>query len=140
MPLIGFLHGASPDAYLSQMRAFREVLNESGFVEGKNLAIEYRWAEEHIDRGQPVAMAQLDPMYGPAVRSKKISTSWGVSGLASMYPASEWSIVLRAIMDISAPAISLADRPQRAIWVTSIRKRREDRSSISSHPLADLRG
>jgi hypothetical protein len=57
-----------------------------------------------------------------------------------MYPASEWSIVLRAIMDISAPAISLADRPQRAIWVTSIRKRREDRTSISSHLLADLRG
>ncbi len=43
------------------MRAFREVLNESGFVEGKNLAIEYRWAEEDIDRGQPVATAQFDP-------------------------------------------------------------------------------
>jgi len=46
--------------------------------------------------------------------------------------------LLRTIMDISARAISLADRPQRAIWVTSVRKRREDRSSISSHPLADL--
>ena len=34
-----------------------------------------------------------------------------VSGLASMYPASDWSVVLRANMDISAPAISLADRP-----------------------------
>jgi hypothetical protein len=38
---------------------------------------------------------------------------------------------LRAIMDISARAISLADRPQLAIWVTSVRMRREDRSSIS---------
>src|SRR5260370_41772487 len=46
--------------------------------------------------------------------------------------------LLRTIMDISARAISLADRPQRAIRVTSVRKRREDRSSISSHPLADL--
>ena len=35
-----------------------------------------------------------------------------VSGLASMYPVSDWSSVLLAIMDISAPAISLADRPQ----------------------------
>src|SRR5215831_12274279 len=43
-------------------------------------------------------------------------------------------------MDISAHAISLADRPQRAKWVTSARTRREDRSSISSHPLADLGG
>jgi hypothetical protein len=48
--------------------------------------------------------------------------------------------VLLAIMGISAPAISLADRPQRAIWVTSVRMRREDRTSISSHPLADLGG
>jgi hypothetical protein len=39
--------------------------------------------------------------------------------------------MLRAIMDISARAISLADRPQAAIWVTSARMRREDRSSIS---------
>src|SRR6266850_3219128 len=61
-----------------------------------------------------------------------------VGGLASMYPAFDWSVVLRAIMDISARAISLADRPQRAIWVTSVRTRREDRSSISSHPAADL--
>ena len=61
-----------------------------------------------------------------------------VSGLASMYPAFDWSVVLLAIMDISARAISLADRPQRAIWVTSVRMRREDRTSISSHPLADL--
>jgi len=47
---------------------------------------------------------------------------------------------LRAIMDISARAISLADRPQRAIRVTSVRMRREDRTSISSRPLADLGG
>jgi len=43
-------------------------------------------------------------------------------------------------MDISAQASSLAERPQRAIWVTSVRMRREDRTSISSHPLADLGG
>jgi hypothetical protein len=41
--------------------------------------------------------------------------------------------VLPAIMDISARAISLSDRPQWASWVTSARMRREDRSSILSH-------
>src|SRR5436190_23292892 len=41
-------------------------------------------------------------------------------------------------MDISARAISLTDRPQRAMWVTSVRTRSEDRTSISSHLLADL--
>jgi len=44
-----------------------------------------------------------------------------------MYPAFDWSVSLLAIMDISAPAISLAERPQRAIRVTSVRTRREDR-------------
>jgi hypothetical protein len=61
-----------------------------------------------------------------------------VSGLASMYQTSVWSMVLRAIMDISARASSLAEKPQRAKWVTSVRMRREDRTSISSRPLADL--
>jgi hypothetical protein len=48
------------------------------------------------------------------------------------------AVLLRTIMDISARATSLTDRPQRAIRVTSVRMRREDRTSISSHPLADL--
>src|SRR5262249_25457485 len=48
--------------------------------------------------------------------------------------------VLPAIMDISARAISLPERPQWAVWVTSVRMRREDRSPISSHPLEDLGG
>jgi len=48
--------------------------------------------------------------------------------------------MLRATMDISARTSSLPERPQRTIWVTSVRMRREDRTSVSSHPLADLGG
>ena len=56
-----------------------------------------------------------------------------------MYPAFDLErVMLLAIMENSARAISLADRPQRAIRVTSVRTRREDPTSISSHPLADL--
>src|SRR6187431_1444386 len=84
-----------------------------------------------------VSFVEFDPMYGPAVRRKRVRRS-GDSGLASMYPASDWCVVLRANMDISAPAISLADRPRWAIWVTSVHRRREDRTSISSRSLADL--
>jgi putative ABC transport system substrate-binding protein len=50
MPVIGFLHGASP-TYLGQfVDALRQGLAEAGYVEGQNLAIEYRWAEGHYDR------------------------------------------------------------------------------------------
>jgi putative tryptophan/tyrosine transport system substrate-binding protein len=50
MPVIGFLNAASPGPYMSNVTAFRRGLNETGFSEGRNVAIEYRWAEEHCDR------------------------------------------------------------------------------------------
>jgi len=50
MPVIGFLHPASPDAYAERLRAFRQGLKDAGFIEGENVAIEYRWADNQIDR------------------------------------------------------------------------------------------
>jgi putative ABC transport system substrate-binding protein len=47
---IGFLSSASPGTYAIRLRAFREGLKEAGFVEGQNLAIEYRWAQDHTHR------------------------------------------------------------------------------------------
>ena len=50
MPVIGFLHSGSPEAYAPSMTAFRQGLKEAGYVEGHNVAIEYRCAEGHYDR------------------------------------------------------------------------------------------
>ena len=50
MPVIGYLHVSSPLARRDQLVAFHRGLNEAGFVEGRNVAVEYRWAEDQYDR------------------------------------------------------------------------------------------
>ena len=50
MPVIGFLHVGAPDNYGKRLDAYRRGLQDSGFVEGRNVAIEYRWAEDKEDR------------------------------------------------------------------------------------------
>ena len=50
MPVIGFLSGVSPGPFAQRLAAFRQGLNETGAIEGRNVAIEYRWAEGQYDR------------------------------------------------------------------------------------------
>ena len=50
MPVIGFLNSASPEPYARMVAAFRQGLNEKGYVAGQSVAIEYRWAEGRYDR------------------------------------------------------------------------------------------
>jgi putative tryptophan/tyrosine transport system substrate-binding protein len=50
MPVIGFLHGASSARYEPMVTSFRQGLKETGYVDGQNVAIEFRWAAGHYDR------------------------------------------------------------------------------------------
>ena len=54
MPVIGYLNTASPDGYAERLRGFHQGLKKSGYVEGENVAIDYRWAE-----GQPTRLPAL---------------------------------------------------------------------------------
>src|SRR5262245_36975583 len=48
--VVGFLHGASPEGYAPMVTAFSQGLKEAGYVDGHNVAIEFRWAEGHYDQ------------------------------------------------------------------------------------------
>jgi ABC-type uncharacterized transport system substrate-binding protein len=58
IPVIGWLSSTSPNEYALSLAAFRQALSEKGWIDGQNVAIEYRWAEGHYDR-LPALAAEL---------------------------------------------------------------------------------
>jgi ABC-type uncharacterized transport system substrate-binding protein len=60
MPVVGFVNSASPGGYVPMVAAFRQGLKEAGYVEGQNVAVEYRWAEGQYDRVPVIALELVD--------------------------------------------------------------------------------
>jgi putative tryptophan/tyrosine transport system substrate-binding protein len=58
LPVIGFVHASSPARFGAFVDAFRQGLRETGYIEGQNVAIEFRWAENHNER-VPALIADL---------------------------------------------------------------------------------
>src|SRR5437588_7433202 len=82
MPVIGFLHPASKATYEDMLAAFSHGLKETGYIEGQNATIEYRWAEGQYDRLPAMAVELIDRPVAvlvagafPAALAAKASTS-----------------------------------------------------------------
>jgi putative ABC transport system substrate-binding protein len=102
MPLVGFLNATSPDGYADRLRGFRQGLKETVYVEGENVAVEYRWAEDQSDR-LPALAADLvrrrvavlaATSTSPALAAKAATTS-----IPIVFVVAEDPVRLRAFHD-----------------------------------------
>ena len=110
MPVIGFLNGASSSKFGSFADAFRRGLNETGFIEGQNIAIEYRWADYQADR-LPALAADL-----VQCRVALIATTGGAGdnvALVRSIPASIPVVFITANEPVKTGLVASMSRPKR---------------------------
>jgi putative ABC transport system substrate-binding protein len=97
MPVIGLLDQRSPDELADRLRGFRQGLRDSGFVEGQNVAIDYRWAENKTDRlpelaadlvRRQVAVIAATSGFSPALAAKVATTTIPIVFVIAQDPVS----------------------------------------------------
>jgi putative tryptophan/tyrosine transport system substrate-binding protein len=98
VPVIGFLSSVSPDGFEDRLRAFRQGLKEVDYVEGENVAIEYRWAENRLDR--------LPTLGGELVR-RQVSVITASGGTAGAIAAKALNTTIPIVFGIPEDPVKL---------------------------------
>src|SRR5262249_26310265 len=114
MLVIGFLHPSSPDA--SRLRAFRQGLKEVGFIEGENVAIEYRWADDQVDRLPALAMELVQ---------RRVAVIAAIGGIPSVFAAKAATTTIPIVFLVGVDPIASLARPgvghQRFQYLASVK-------------------
>jgi len=85
LPVVGFLSGSTPELYTKRLTAFREGLNETGYSEGRNVAIDYRWAEGQFDR-LPAMAADLIRLNVAVIFSQTDAGTYAAKAMTTTIP------------------------------------------------------
>jgi putative ABC transport system substrate-binding protein len=98
MPVIGFISSESPDSFAHFVRAFHEGLSESGYVESRNVAIEYRWARGQLD---------LLPILAADLVKRQVNVILASGGSVSAPPAKAATRTIPIVFIMAADPVGL---------------------------------
>ena len=100
LPVVGFLSPISPDESTERLRGFRQGLKETGFAEGENVAVVYRWAENQMDR-LPELAAELARRQVAVIAATSTPASLAAKAATTTIPIASLSAKTRSDLVLS---------------------------------------